>query len=92
MFEVTTMRIWIAVTLVWPLLWVLVFDRWFFLSPLGLIIAFGIPIAGWVLWWKYYEGDGQKLKAEGRLVLDKSQATLHKLKKQFANKRISNQR
>jgi len=62
-----------------------VFDRWFFLSPLGLFIAFGVPIAGWVIWWKYYEGNGEKLLSEGRLVLGKSTETLHKLKKRISN-------
>ena len=89
MFEITTIRKCIAASLAWPLFWVLVLDRWFLLSPLGLIIAFGIPIAGWVLWWKYYEGDGQKLQAEGRLVLGKSSEILRNLKKHISKKHIS---
>ncbi len=83
MFEITSIRTWVGISLVWPLLWALVFNRWFFLSPLGLFIAFGIPIAGWVLWWKYYEGNGEKLLSEGRLILDKSAKTLLKVKKRF---------
>lgn len=89
MFEITSIRTWIGVSLVWPLFWALVCNRWFFLSPLGLIIAFGIPIAGWVLWWKFYEGNGQKLLSEGRLVLDKSSGILLHLKKRVSKKRIS---
>ncbi len=89
MFEITSIRTWIGVSLVWPLFWALVCNRWFFLSPLGLIIAFGIPIAGWVLWWKFYEGNGQKLMSEGRLVLDKSSGILLHLKKRVSKKRIS---
>ena len=85
MIAITTMQKCIGATVAWPLLWVIVFDRWFFLSPLGLFIAFGIPIAGWVLWWKYYEGNGEKLLSEGRLILDKSSETLHKLKERFSN-------
>jgi len=83
MFEISSIRTWVGISLVWPLLWALVFNRWFFLSPLGLFIAFGIPIAGWVLWWKYYEGNGEKLLSEGRLILDKSAKTLLKVKKRF---------
>ena len=89
MFEITTIRKCIAASLAWPLFWVLVLDRWFLLSPFGVIIAFGIPVAGWVLWWKYYEGDGQKLQAEGRLVLGKSSEILHNLKKYISKKHIS---
>ena len=85
MIAITTIQKCIGATVAWPLLWVIVFDRWFFLSPLGLFIAFGIPIAGWVIWWKYYEGNGEKLLSEGRLVLGKSTETLHKLKKRISN-------
>lgn len=91
MFELTSIRTWIGISLVWPLFWALVFNRWFFLSPLGLIIAIGIPIAGWLIWWKYYEGNGQKLLSEGRLVLGKSSEILLKAKKQFSKKRVSSQ-
>ena len=89
MFEITSIRTWIGVSLVWPLFWALVCNRWFFLSPLGLIIAFGIPIAGWVLWWKFYEGNGQKLLSEGRQFLNKGSETLHHLKKRVSKKHIS---
>jgi hypothetical protein len=68
-----------------------VFNRWFFFSPLGLLITFGLPIAGWVLWWKYYEGNGQKLLSEGRQFLDKGSEILLKVKKQFSKKRVSSQ-
>jgi len=91
MFDITLIRTWIGISLAWPLLWALVFNRWFFLSPLGLFIALGIPIAGWVLWWKFYEGNGEKLLSEGRLVLDKGAKTLLKVKKQFPKKRASGQ-
>ena len=81
MFDIRLIRTWIGISLAWPLIWALVFNRWFFLSPLGLFIAFGIPIAGWVIWWKFYEGNGEKLLAEGRLVLGKGSQTLLKVKK-----------
>jgi len=82
---ITTMHKLIGATLAWPLLWVLVFDRWFFLSPLGLFIAFGIPIAGWLIWWKFYKSDEQKIVADSQLVLNKGTEFLHKLKKRFPN-------
>ena len=91
MFDIASIRTWIGISLVWPLFWALVFNRWFFLSPLGLIITFGIPIAGWVLWWKFYEGNGEKLLSEGRLVLGKSSKILLKVKKQISKKRVSSQ-
>jgi len=91
MFDITLIRTWIGISLVWPFFWALVFDRWFFQSPLGLIIASGIPIAGWVLWWKFYEGNGEKLSSEGRLVLDKGTKTFLKVKKQLSEKRASSQ-
>jgi len=84
--EITTMRIWMGISLAWPLLWILVFDRWFFFSPLGLFIAIGIPIAGWVFWWKYYRGEEENFMADGRQVLDKSAETLLKLKKRISNR------
>jgi membrane-associated phospholipid phosphatase len=91
MFDITLIRTWIGISLVWPLLWALLFNRWFFMSPIGLFIAFGIPIAGWLLWWKYYEGNGEKLLSEGRLVLDKGTKTLLKVKKKISKKRVPSQ-
>ncbi|MGI9316798.1 MAG: hypothetical protein ACR2QW_05660 [bacterium] len=91
MFNIASIRTWVGISLVWPFLWALVFNRWFFLSPLGLTIAFGLPIAGWVLWWKYYEGNGEKILSEGRLVFGKGIKTYFKLKKQFSKKRVSSQ-
>ena len=84
MIEITTTRISAGISLAWSLFWILVFDRWFLLSPLGLIIAFGIPIAGWVLWWKFYRNDEQKMVADGRLFLGKSAEIILKLKNQFS--------
>ena len=39
MAEIKTLGIWIGISIAWPLLCLLVFNKWFFLSPLGLIIA-----------------------------------------------------
>lgn len=85
MIQITTMHKWMGATLAWPLFWVLVFDRWFFLSPLGLLIAFGLPIAGWVAWWKLYQGKEQKIVDGGRLVVGRSLDFLFRLKKKFPN-------
>lgn len=89
MFELTTMRIWIVVSLVWPLFWVLVFDRWFFFSPIGVLIAIGPPLAGWLFWWNFYRGEEEKMVSDGRLVLDKSVETLQRLKRQHSNRQQS---
>ena len=89
MFQFTTLRLWIGISLVWPVLWILIFDRWFFWTPVGLLVTFGIPIAGWLVWWKFYDGNGEKLVTEGKLVLAKSTIALNKWKKQIAKKRAS---
>lgn len=60
MIKMTTMRIWISVSIAWPLFWILVFDRWFLLSPIGLLIAFGLPLAGWLIWFKFYRATRRK--------------------------------
>ena len=91
MFQVTSLRLWIGISLAWPLLWILIFDRWFFWTPVGLFVTFGIPIAAWLVWWKYCEGNGEKLITEGKLLLAKSTISLNKLKKQMAKKRVSQQ-
>ncbi|MDH3762954.1 MAG: hypothetical protein OEU50_18405 [Gammaproteobacteria bacterium] len=91
MIKITTLRIWIGASIAWPLFWILVFDSWFFWTPVGLFVTLGFPIIGWLLWWKYYEGNGEKLLAEGKLALAKSTIALNKMKKQVARKRASNQ-
>ncbi len=80
MKELTTFRIWIGITCAWPLLWAMVFDRWFFLSPLGILFVFGLPIAGWVLWFLFYRGEEDKIANDGRLVADAGAELLLKLK------------
>ena len=92
MFRITSLRLWIGVSLAWPLLWALIFDRWFFFTPLGLLIAFGMPITAWLVWWKFYEGNGEKLLAEGRLAMAKGTIAAMRLKKQLTEKRASSQR
>lgn len=91
MFQLTSLRFWIGISLAWPLLWILVFDRWFFWTPIGLLITFGIPIAGWLVWWKFYEGNGEKLLTEGKLLMARGTINLNKLKRQIAKKRASPQ-
>lgn len=87
MLEITTMRIWIGVSLVWPLFWMLVFDRWFLLSPLGFLFTFGLPTAAWVLWWKFFRGEEEKILSDARNVADRNVANLLKLKKRLVKQR-----
>ncbi len=89
MFQITSLRLWIGITAAWPLLWIMIFDSWFFWSPLGLIITFGMPILGWLVWWKFYEGDGEKLLTESKLMLAKGTIALNRIKKQASNKLAS---
>ena len=91
MFEITSIRLWIGISLAWPSLWILIFDRWFFWTPLGLFITFGIPILGWLIWWKYYEGNGEKLLTEGKLLLAKSTIAFNKMKRKIEKRRLSKQ-
>ena len=92
MIEITTMRIWIGVSIAWPLLWLIVVDRWFFLSPFGLIIAFGMPIAGWVFWWNCYREENQRIVLNDKLGLERVEGVLLKLKKRLINnQKASNQ-
>ena len=86
MFQLTSLRLWIGITLAWPLLWTMIFDSWFFWSPFGLIITFGTPIVGWLLWWKFYEGNGEKLLHESKLVLARSTIALNKMKRHVSKK------
>lgn len=87
MIKMTTMRIWISVSIAWPLFWILVFDRWFLLSPIGLLIAFGMPLAGWLIWFKFYRGDEEKMLHDARIVADKNAEVLQKLKKRMVKQR-----
>jgi hypothetical protein len=84
MIKITTLRICIGISCAWPLLWLLVFDRWFFLSPLGLIIAFGIPIGGWVAGINYYRGREEMLLVHSRLLAQRNAEFFLNLKKRFA--------
>ena len=85
MAEIKTLGIWIGISIAWPLLCLLVFNQWFFLSPLGLIIALGVPIAGWTFWWKYYREEGQKITFSGEFSVGKSVGFIKNLKKYFIN-------
>ena len=83
MFEMTTLRFWIGMTAAWLILCVLLFDQWFFFSPLGLMVTFGIPLAGWFVWWRYSPAEGHEISDEERQLIDKSQALLQRLKSRF---------
>lgn len=87
MLEITTMRIWIGISLAWPLFWVLVFDRWFLLSPFGFLFTFGLPIAAWVFWWKFFRGEEEKVLSDARNVAGKNVEHLLKLKKRLIKQR-----
>ena len=85
MVKITTLRIWIGISIAWPLLCILMFNRWFFLSPLGLLIAFGIPIGGWIFWWKFYREAAQKLAFNEKFNVEKGVGFLMNLKKRLLN-------
>jgi len=85
MVEITTLRIWISISIAWPLLSMLVFDRWFLFSPLGILIAFGMPIAGWTFWWKFYREEGQKIALQDKFSVGKSVGVFKNLKKRIIN-------
>ncbi len=85
MAEIKTLGNWIGISIAWPLLCLLVFNKWFFLSPFGLLIAFGIPIAGWAFWRRYYRGKGQKIAFSGQFSVGKSIGIIENLKKRFIN-------
>ena len=84
MFRFNSIRSWISISLIWPLLWIWIFDRWFFWTPVGLLVTFGLPLLGWLAWWKFYEGNGEKLLTEGKLILARSTIALNRMKKQVS--------
>ncbi len=85
MAVITTLRIWISISIAWPLLCLLMFNKWFFLSPLGLLIVFGIPIAGWAFWWRFYREEGQKIAFNDKFSVGKGVGFLTNLKKRLIN-------
>lgn len=89
MVEVTALRIGMGASVVWVLFWVVVFDRWFFFTPLGLLVALGMPLGGWTIWWKFYRGEEEKIVVDGRQVLSKGAESLLALKKRISKKRVS---
>ena len=89
MIQLKSLRLWLVISLAWPLFWILIFDRWFFWTPLGMFVSLGVPITGWLVWWKCYEGHGEKVLTEGKLVLAKSTIVFNRIKKQIAKKRAS---
>ena len=86
MIEFTTLRICIGITCGWLLFWLLVFDRWFFLSPFGLIIVFGIPITCWALCLIFYRGAEKNPVRDRRMVADRSAESVQRLKKRLGMK------
>ena len=84
MIDWMTIRFWIGATIAWLLFCILVFDRWYFFSPLGLIVTFGIPAAGWFAWWRYAPTEGRALSEGEQRVLDSSAGLLQRLKDRIA--------
>ena len=79
----TTLRYSLGLTVGWILLCILMFDRWFFFSPLGIILTFGLPSLGWYLWWRYAPAKGHEISEEERQLLEKSIGWLQSLKNRF---------
>jgi len=80
MIDMKTLRFGLGATAAWLLLCVLLFDQWFFFSPLGIIITFGLPAVGWLLWWRYSPAGGREISREEQQVLDKGFDWLQRLK------------
>jgi hypothetical protein len=59
------------------------------IEPTPFRLCLGIPIIGGLIWWKFFEGSGEKIFTEGKLVLVKSTIALSRIKKQIAKKRVS---
>ena len=89
MMLLLSLRFWIGVSLAWLVLWILIFDAWFFWTPIGLFVSIGIPIVCWLLWWKFYESNGEKMLHESKLLLARGTIAFNRLKKQIAKKRVS---
>jgi hypothetical protein len=85
MAQIKTERILIGIPIAWPLLCLLVFNKWFFLSPLGLLIAFGIPIAVWAFWLKFYRAEGQRIAFNDKFSVGKGVGFLADMKKRLIN-------
>ena len=83
MIKITTIRIWMGVTAAWLGLCILMFDRWFFFSPLGLIITFGLPAAGWFIWWRYSPAQGHDVSPEEKQAIELFQEFVQGLKSRF---------
>lgn len=83
MIDWMTIRFWMGATVAWLLFCILVFDRWYFFSPLGLALTFGLPAAGWFSWWRYAPAESRALSAGEQRVLDTAAELLQRLKNRF---------
>lgn len=79
MREVSGIRLGVVATVLWPMFWAMIFARWFYFSPLGLIIVFGLPIVCWVLWWNVYRDQSTELTLGHVVDPDDIVRSLHKL-------------
>ena len=80
MIDLKKLQFGLGATAAWILLCVLMFDRWFFFSPFGLILTFFLPAVGWLLWWRYAAGEEREITPEEQQVLDKGQDWLRRIK------------
>lgn len=71
MIDLKALQFGLGATVAWLLLCILMFDRWFFFSPLGIILAFGLPVVGWLLWWRYAASDEREISPEEQQLIDK---------------------
>lgn len=88
MIEMTPLRVGAIATIAWIGLWTLVFDQWFFWSPLGLLTVFGLPVAAWLAWWKLFRVEGQQIDPDELATLGKEGAArLSKLGQRWLRRR-----
>ena len=84
MIDWMTIRFWMGATVAWLAFCILVFDRWYFFSPLGLVVTFGLPAAGWVIWWRYAPTESRALSDGEQRALDRGMGLLQRLKDRIA--------
>ena len=84
MIDWMSIRFWMGVTVAWLLFCILVFDRWYFFSPLGLVTTFGLPAAGWFAWWRFAPSESRSLSNSEQRLLETGAGLLQRLKNRIA--------
>lgn len=88
MTEMTPVKIAAIATIVWIGLWTLLFDSWFFWSPLGLLLVFVLPAGAWIGWWKWLRVEGEEMTLdEMRELAREGVANLSKLKQRLTREK-----